>query len=128
VPSRAASAVPAGWPRDAVPYAAAAFSGLAVCLVIAAATGRREAWDSGLYFLVGIPMMCVAILAISRRFPHRTWRWTLSMAVGQGLSMAIAGSDLSLWPLSIIAMTVVSVPQFITGFVTGRMARARRGG
>lgn len=123
----AVSAPPAGWQRDAVPYAAAAVTGLVVALAIAGATGRREAWDSGAYFLVGIPVMCLAIFAISRRFPHRPWRWTLSMAVGQGLSMAIAGSDLSLWPLAIVAMTLVSVPQFITGWVAGRLARANRG-
>lgn len=89
------------------------------------ASGRREAWDSPWYFLIGVPLMCVAIALISGRFPRRSWRWALSMAFGQSVALATAGGSLSLWPLAIIAMTVVSLPQFVVAMIAARMASRR---
>lgn len=109
-----------------VPYVASALSGLLVCLAITLATGRKEAWDSAIYFSVGIPVMCSLIFAIAYLYPQRAWRWTLCMAVGQSLAIASGGSSLNLWPLSIVAMTVLSIPQFITGLVASRLAIAKR--
>lgn len=93
-----------------------------VCLVISVATGRKEAWDSNAYFSVGIPVMCALIFAIGYRFPERVWRWTLCMAVGQALAMLLAGNSLSLWPLSLVAMTMLSLPQFVVGSVASKLA------
>ncbi|HSE60476.1 MAG TPA: hypothetical protein VLA99_17375 [Nitrospiraceae bacterium] len=109
------------------PFAASAAAGLVVCLAISLVTGRKEAWDSEVYFSMGIPIMCVLIFAIGYRFPERTWRWTLSMAVGQAIAMLSAGNSLSLWPLSLMAMTVLSVPQFVVGSVASRLATCKAG-
>ena len=46
----------------------------------------------------------------------------VSMAVGQASAMLSAGNSLSLWPLSLIAMAVLSVPQFVVGSVASRLA------
>jgi hypothetical protein len=113
-------------PNDYFPYAAAALSGLVVCLAISITTGRREAWDSGVYFAIGIPLMCVLIAAISYLFPIRAWRWTLSMAVGQSAAIALGDGSFSLWPLSIIAMTVLSLPQLAVGSLASRLAKRTR--
>ena len=110
-----------------VPYIASALSGLGVCLAITIITGRKEAWDSGVYFSVGIPIMCVLILAISYFFPTHAWRWTLSMAVGQSLAIASGAGSLNLWPLSIVAMTIASIPQFVTGFVGSLLGASKLG-
>lgn len=110
-----------------LPVAASGLGGLVVCLTITLMTGRREAWDSGAYFSIGIPVMCSLIFAISYCWPDRPWRWTWSMAVGQSVAMLLGGNSLSLWPLSLIAMAVLSVPQFVTGVVASRLA-LRRGG
>jgi hypothetical protein len=96
-----------------------------VCLAITTATGRKEAWDSGAYFSVGIPIMCALIFAISYLFPARAWRWTLSMAVGQSIAILSGGGSLSLWPLSIVAMAVLSVPQLVVGFVATKLAKEK---
>jgi hypothetical protein len=90
-------------------------------------TGRKEAWDSGVYFYVGIPVMCALIFATSYFFPRRAWRWTLSMAVGQSLAIASGGGSLNLWPLSIIAMVILSIPQFVTGVVASLLGARKRG-
>lgn len=113
--------------RHFIPFAVSAVAGLMVCLAISLATGRKEAWDSDVYFSVGIPIMCTLIFALGYRFPHRAWRWTLSMAVGQAIAMLSAGNSLSLWPLSLVAMTVLSVPQFVVGSVASRLATWKAG-
>jgi O-antigen/teichoic acid export membrane protein len=110
-----------------VPFGASALGGLLVCLAVSMVTGRREAWDSGAYFSVGIPIMCAVIFVIAYRFPDRPWRWALSMAAGQALALAMAGNSLSLWPLSLVAMTILSVPQFIIGSWAGKLAIRKNG-
>ncbi len=110
-----------GW----LPYALAAGGGFAVCLAIAQATGRREAWDAGEYFSLGIPLMCAIVFALAWHRPQRPWRWTLAMAAGQAAALALGGGSLSLWPLAVIAMTVVSVPQFVTGLIAARLSLRR---
>ena len=104
-------------------HAISAITGFAVCLAITLVTGRKEAWDASAYFAVGMPLMCVVIFAISYRLPRRAWRWTLSMVAGQAAAIALGGGSLSLWPLAIVAMTVVSIPQFVTGIIASRLAR-----
>jgi hypothetical protein len=110
-----------GW----LPYALAAISGFAVCFAIAQATGRREAWDATEYFTLGIPLMCLIVFALGWLWPRRAWRWTLAMAVGQAAALAVGGNSLTLWPLAIIAMTVVSVPQFVAGLIAARLSSRR---
>lgn len=107
------------------PFAVSALAGLVVCLAIVMATGRSEAWDSPVYFSVGIPVMCLSVFAVSYLFPVRAWRWTVSMAFGQSVAMLLGGNSLSLWPLAIVAMTILSVPQLAAGFVASRLARRR---
>jgi hypothetical protein len=126
-PSSAADARSGGPRSESLPYAASALSGLVVCLAITIATGRREAWDSGFYFSAGIPIMCALIFGISYIYPRRAWRWTLSMALGQSIALALGGGSLSLWPLAIIAMSVLSVPQFATGLVASKLATRKSG-
>jgi phosphatidylserine synthase len=109
-----------------IPYVASALAGLGVCLAISIITGRKEAWDSSVYFFVGVPIMCALVFVISYLFPTHVWRWTLSMAVGQSLAIAAGGGSLNLWPLSIVAMTVVSIPQFVTGFVASLLSVRKR--
>jgi hypothetical protein len=117
-------AKPAGG-NDLLPYIAAALAGFFVCMAISVATGRREAWDAGSYYTVGIPVMVVLIFIIAWVFPERPWRWTLAMAAGQALSAFLQGSSLNLLPLAMIFMTVISIPQFVSGYFAARWSRER---
>ena len=105
------------------PYVASFMAGLVVCLALSFAAGGREAVDTAAYAPLGIPLMALAILALSYLFPQRPWRWTLSMAGGQMVAMLLTGSSLSLWPLAIVAMLFLSIPQFAAGFVGAYFAR-----
>lgn len=108
---------------DRTPFAASALAGLVVVGAIELLSRRNEAVDDPAYYRLGIPLMCVAIGFISYRFPHRTWRWTVSMAAGQAAALALGGSGLSLWPIALIFMTVYSLPQFLVGWITGFIRR-----
>jgi hypothetical protein len=109
--------------NNAWPCAISFVAGLAICLLITVTSGRKEAWDAPEYFTIGIPLMCLVIFAISCKFPQRAWRWALCMAIGQSVAMVLGGGSASLWPLAIIAMTVVSLPQLITALVASRIAK-----
>lgn len=111
--------------NNVLPYVISFIAGLAVCLVITLMSGRKEAWDAPAYFTIGIPVMCLVIFALGYWFPQRAWRWVLCMAFGQSVAMVMGGGSASLWPLAIIAMTVVSVPQFIVAMVASGIAKKR---
>ncbi|MBY0268443.1 MAG: hypothetical protein K2X06_01060 [Burkholderiales bacterium] len=111
--------------NNLLPYAVSFIAGLAICLFITVTSGRREAWDAPIYFSIGIPAMCVVIFVLAYFFPQRAWRWVLSMALGQSLAMVLGGGSASLWPLAIIAMTVVSIPQFIVAMIASSIAKKR---
>ena len=105
------------------PYAASALAGLVVCLGLTITAGGQEAVDTSAYLPIGVPLMALAILAVSYLFPTRPWRWTLSMAAGQMLAMLLTGSSLSLWPIAIVAILFLSIPQFVAGYVGAYLAR-----
>lgn len=107
---------------SALPLVISGLAGLLVCLAISAMTGKREAFDASLYFWAGIPLMCALIFFLSYSFPQKPWRWTLSMAAGQALAIALGGNSFSLWPLAIVGMAVLSIPQFVAGMVASRLA------
>jgi hypothetical protein len=106
-----------------VAAALSAIAGFAACFAVSAISGRKEAWDSNLYFVAAIPAMCVVIFVIAYVFPMKPWRWALAMAFGQSIAMVAAGNSASLWPLSLVAMTIVSIPQFAVAIAAGAIAR-----
>ena len=122
--------------NNALPYAVSAIAGLLVCFAITLISGRREAWDSRAYFVVGIPLMCAVNIALSYNFPKGAWRWTIAMAVGQSVAMVwghvaadgFRPGTFALWPLSLIAMTVLSIPQFASGWVASWLSRKLKPG
>src|ERR1043165_2053189 len=90
-------------------YAVNFIAGFAVCFAVSIISGRKEAWDSPLYFSVGIPLMMAVSFYISSVHSQKVWRWAIAMAFGQSIAMCLSGHSLSLWPLSMIAMTVCSI-------------------
>lgn len=86
--------------------------GFVTSLAISLITGKKEPWDSGLYFTVGIPVMSALMFFVAYTWPEKPWRWVLAMAIGQATGILNFGADFSLWPLTIVAMIVCSAPQF----------------
>jgi hypothetical protein len=109
--------------RDLPPYLISFFAGSAINLSIALSAGRTEAWDSNVYYWLGIPLLSLTVFFISRQFPQRPWRWTISMAMGQVFSAILAGADSALGPIAMVFIIIVSVPQFLAGAAGARRSR-----
>jgi hypothetical protein len=113
--------------RDHWLYLVAVGCGAAIWILIALASGRTEAWDSGLYFSVGIPAVCLLSMALALLAPHRSWRWGVSPMVGQFVWMLLSQGPGNLLPLGVIVFAVLSVPPIITArigaFIATRTGR-----
>jgi hypothetical protein len=94
-------------------YLVAAGCGAAIWILITLASGRNEAWDSGLYFSVGIPAVCLVSMAFAFFEPKRSWRWGVLPMVGQFVWMLISPGPGNLLPLGVIVFGVLSVPPII---------------
>lgn len=111
-----------------LPAAASFLCGLIVYLAIVMTTGRNEAWDDASYYVLGMPFMCIIAFVIGYWFPVKPWRWALWMASGQALGALLNGSSLSLLPIAMIFMMVISIPQFVAARFGSRMATPKAGG
>jgi hypothetical protein len=99
---------------------------MALELGIHAMSGRREAWDSPLYWTVGLPIAGVAALAIGWLARRRNWLWTVLIVPGQVLTMMLRSAEISgLLPLTVVLSAVLSAP-FVAAAFVGSLLRPRR--
>ena len=101
--------------------------GAVVWAAIVRVSGRREAWDSAMYFQVGLPV-CYAVSGIFGCVePHRSWRWGVLPFVGQFVWMIASAREVgSLMPLGAIAMGVFSLPGVLLAIVGAAFARKKK--
>jgi hypothetical protein len=114
--------------KDPWLYLIAAASGVVTWVLVSAITGRTEAWDSGLYFSVGMPVVCIVALVLGFLEPQRAWRWGAVPLLAQFLWMLLTQGPGNLLPLGIIVFGVLSVPSIVAArigaFVANRRARS----
>ena len=114
--------------RVHVLYLAAALSGVLTWIVITAITGRNEAWDTGLYFALGVPVVCIVAFVLAMLEPDRSWRWGLLPVAGQALWMLVSQGPGNLLPLGLVVFAVLAVPSIVTARVGAWIAtRSKRG-
>lgn len=105
--------------------------GAATWIVVAIAGGRREAWDSELYY-AALPLIGLTAGAVSYFAPARFWRWAFFPFLAQALVMIAqsspGGAGLALLPIGLIVFAIFgafcAIPAAI-GAVAGRKAAAR---
>ena len=105
--------------------------GAASWVVVARFGGRREAWDSELYFAV-LPLIGLMAGVISYFVPVRFWRWAFFPFLGQFLVMFAqglsAGASVGLMPLGLIVFCIFGafcmIPAAI-GAAAGRKAAVK---
>lgn len=97
--------------------------GLAVWLLICAVTHRREAWDSGLYWSLGMPLMALASAAAGFLSPKRPWRWGLLVMAPQPLALFIQSPSGSMLPLGLIVFLFLSLPCILAAFLGSWLGR-----
>jgi hypothetical protein len=54
-------------------------------------------------------------------FPQKPWRWAVSLMLMQLVVMIATGSDLSLLPLGLVMLAVLSVPPALAGVLAGKL-------
>jgi hypothetical protein len=99
--------------------------GAALEMGIHAFSGRREAWDSPLFWTVGMPAALLASLALGLLSRRSNWLWTAVVAPSQVLTMMVRSGEIgSLWPLALILSTLLSAPFVVAAFVGSRLREA----
>jgi len=101
-------------------------TGVALELGIHALSGRREAWDSPEFWMLGLPIACLVSAVIGALSRASAWKWTLVVAPSQVMTMMVRGGEIgNLWPLTLAASTVLSAPFFVASFVGSRLRPAK---
>ena len=68
--------------------------------------GRREAWDSELYFLFVIPAIALMAAVVAFFVPDRFWRWAMLPFAGQALVAFIQNPTANLLPIGLLVFAL----------------------
>jgi hypothetical protein len=108
-------------------YAIALVAGTMLWFATSAASGRREPWDSSLYWTVAYPVAILLSGVLGYVFPQRPWRWAAVVIFSQLIVMIVGGSGFGLLPLGLVLLTVLALPA--VGLASlGSWLRRRGGG
>lgn len=99
-------------PRQGGVHALAGLAGALIYILIVSVGGSPVAWSTTAYYWLGWPLMCVVIWMIANRNPQRSWRWPVSMMLGQVFASILYGNG-AMIPIAVIFVTVLSIPQFL---------------
>jgi hypothetical protein len=96
-------------------------AGASLWLGTAAVSGRREAWDSPLYWSAAYPV-CIALAALLAYLaPERPARWALAIMLVQPVAMALAsGGEFGLLPLGLLLFAILALPAVFAARVVSR--------
>ena len=106
-------------------YGTALAVGIFVWVAISSVSGRREAWDSQWYFLVGMPVVCLASAALGAIEPNQAWRWGVVPLAGQCTWMLLTQGPGNLLPLGIVVFGVLAIPSIVTARIGALLGRSR---
>jgi len=88
------------------------------------ASGRREAWDAGVYWTVGVPVAGIAAAIIGYRSRGRGWLTTAAIVPAQVATMIIRSGELGgLWPLTVALSSILSLPFVGVAYAARRLLR-----
>lgn len=107
--------------------ALAVVAGVGLELGIHMLSGRREAWDSPLYWTLGLPVVAALSVAIGLVSERSDWLWTFLIVPSQVTTMMVRGGEIgNLWPLAAALSSILSAPFVAAAFVGSRFRRTRR--
>jgi hypothetical protein len=95
--------------------------GAALELGVHALSGRREAWDTGQFWIIGMPCAMAASAVIGLLARGRDWVWTFLIAPGQVTTMMLRNGEMgNLWPLTVALSAILSAPFVGAAFLSSR--------
>ena len=110
----------------AVPYAVAVAAGALLWVAGSVVSDRREAWDSGAYWIVFYPAAIAACAILAYVFPQRPWRWSLALFASQFVTMAVLAGEIgSLAPLGLVLFGILALPAIGTAELVSGMTRSK---
>lgn len=101
----------------------AALAGVAVEIGIAVASGRRESWDSGAYWLFGLPVMVLAAFGCGWMDREHPVRVGYAPFAGQFATMLLRTGMGSLFVLGLIFIAVLGLAGVAAAMLGSRLAR-----
>lgn len=102
--------------------------GVALEIGVMLASGRREAWDSTVYWTAGLPLAILAAAAIGYLSVGTAWRSTVLIVPAQVAAMMYRGGEIgNLWPLALVLSSVLSLPFVLVAYLTSRLRRRPSG-
>ena len=111
--------------RSRIALAAAITLGAVSWLVVAHVTGRREAWDSELYFTAVLPSMALLAGLLAFVAPERPWQWAFWPFAGQAAVAFIQNPTASLMPLGLIVFAFFGafclIPAYLGAWLRRRL-------
>ena len=110
--------------------AIAALVGAAGWVAISRVAGRREAWDSELYFSWFLPSVAVVVAALAFFAPERSWRWAFVPFGAQAVVAFAQNPTANLLPMGLIVFAFYGalclVPAWVGAGVRRRLEVRRR--
>lgn len=106
-----------------------ALVGLGTWVVCSRISGRAEAWDGALFFIVGLPLMMAVSALAGFAAPERWWLWSVTIVVPQALVLFSTGPGGPLWVVG--ALTFAFIAAVMAAMAAGgaalRSSISRRG-
>ncbi|HTN49256.1 MAG TPA: hypothetical protein VMK32_07495 [Burkholderiaceae bacterium] len=113
----------------AAPLVIAAVVGAVSWFTASAMSGRREAWDASLYWMLVYPAAIAVSALLGHQYPARAWRWPVALFAGQFVAMLVRNGELGgLWPLGLLLFGVLALPALLAAYVAARIGRRSAGG
>lgn len=96
-------------------------TGIVLELGIGTISGRREAWDSGLYWIAGLPAALLLSASVGYFAGRRGWFWTVCIVPSQVFMMMLRSGEIgSLWPLAVGLSSILGAPFLVVSFIASR--------
>jgi hypothetical protein len=108
-------------------YAVGALVGAGTWGLVAATSGRQEAWDSDLYFTVALPFVGLSAAVLGFLVPDRAWRWAFVPFAAQAVVAFVQNPTGNLLPIGLIVFALFGVGCLVPAYIGARLARAIRG-
>ena len=110
----------------------AALIGVGTWFITAALSTASEAWDSPIWLVGTLPTLAVSVAIIAYAAPSRAWRWAVSAAAGHAfgsfLNGMASGWSWNLWPFTVVAWVLISLPLLLAARLGTWLSRKRRAG
>jgi peptidoglycan/LPS O-acetylase OafA/YrhL len=85
--------------------------------------GRREAWDSPLYWTIAYPVALLLSGLLACLHPRRAWLRALALFEAQMLAMWLRNGEIgNLWPLGMLLIAVLALPAMLIATLVAHFA------